>query len=56
MKTYAITTPTGTYTGLAYEYMNAGNRGSGDWLMLDRSAGWWLIPSYRLLAIREVSA
>lgn len=54
IKTYEITTVSGTYTGLAYEYQNAGGYGSGDWLMLDRQAGWWLIPHYRLVSVRPI--
>lgn len=51
---HSITTVAGiTYTGLAYEYQHAGGYGSGDWLMLDRQAGWWLIPHYRIVSIKR---
>lgn len=49
---HSITVVTGaTYTGLAYEYLNAGGYGSGDWLMLDRQAGWVLYPHYRIVKV-----
>lgn len=41
-----------TVTGLAYEHTNAGYP-SGDWLMLDRQAGWFLLPYYRIVSVSE---
>lgn len=56
IKTHEITTVSGaTHTGLAYEYQNAGGYRSGDWLMLDRQAGWFLIPHYRLVSVRLIA-
>lgn len=54
IETCTITTEAGiAYTGLAYEYQHAGGYGSGDWLMLDRQAGWWLIPHYRIVSMKR---
>lgn len=41
-----------TRTGLCYEYMN-GPFPSGDWLMLDRGAGWFLLPHYRVASVSD---
>ncbi len=37
-------------TGQCYEHTNAGYP-SGDWLMLDRQAGWVLHPHYRVASV-----
>lgn len=51
IQVHTITTVAGTsYTGMAYEHTNAGWP-SGDWLLLDRQAGWVLFPHYRITTV-----